>query len=160
MGFLCTHIKQYVYYVQKKEKSSLLIKLIKSKEIKSALVFTRTKRGANKVVIDLQQAGIGAEPIHANKSQSARERALNDFKLKRIKVLVATDIASRGIDVNAIEYVFNFDLPEVPETYIHRIGRTGRAGLSGISISFCAEEEKHLLEQIIKHIKLKPEVVI
>lgn len=154
-----TQIKQYLYYVPKKQKTSLLTQILKKKNVNSALVFTRTKRAANKVSQELSASGILSEAIHGNKSQNAREKALSSFKQGKVKVLVATDIAARGIDITGIEYVFNFDLPEVPEIYIHRIGRTGRAGQDGISIAFCDEEEKPLLNQIVKHIKLMPEVI-
>lgn len=143
-------IEQSVYFVGKKDKNALLIHLLKNKEVLSALVFSRTKHGADKIVRALEKAGVGAEAIHGNKSQNARQRALNNFKEKRTRILVATDIAARGIDVDELSHVINFDLPEVPETYVHRIGRTGRAGLGGIAISFCDEEEKSLLLNIQK----------
>ena len=151
-------ITQSVYHVAKKKKTSLLIDLIKRDKMNSVLVFTRTKQGANKVTKELQDKGIRAEAIHGNKSQNARERALENFKKGKINVLVATDIAARGIDIEALAYVFNYDLPEVPETYIHRIGRTGRAGLDGASISFVDLLERDLLKAIEKHIKNPIEV--
>ncbi len=152
-------IEQSVYYVNKSDKKSLLLHLLKDKSIDSALVFTRTKHGANKVVEQISRAGITADAIHGNKSQSARQKALSGFKSKKVRVLVATDIAARGIDVESLSHVINYELPEVPETYINRIGRTGRAGLNGTAISFCANEEKSLLRHIIKFIS-KPITVI
>lgn len=143
-------IDQYILYVDKKDKKKLLAHILKDKSIERALVFTRTKHGADKVVKDLYKDGIGAEAIHGNKSQNARQRALNNFKSGDIRVLVATDIAARGIDIDSLSHVINFDLPEVPETYVHRIGRTGRAGLEGIAFSFCDEEEKDDLKSIQK----------
>lgn len=143
-------IRQELYYVDKKDKRSLLIHLLNDKNITSALVFTRTKHGADKVSKDLVRAGIRAEAIHGNKSQNARQRALTHFKSGEIRVLVATDIAARGIDVEELSHVINFELPNVPETYVHRIGRTGRAGLSGTAMSFCDAEEKAFLKDINK----------
>lgn len=143
-------IKQELYFVDKKDKKSLLIHLLKDKSIVTALVFTRTKHGADKVSKDLVKAGIKAEAIHGNKSQNARQRALTNFKSKETRVLVATDIAARGIDVEELSHVINFELPNVPETYVHRIGRTGRAGMSGVAMSFCDAEEKAYLKDIQK----------
>lgn len=143
-------IRQEMYFVDKKDKKSLLIHLLKDAGIVTALVFTRTKHGADKVAKDLLRAGIKAEAIHGNKSQNARQRALKNFKSKETRVLVATDIAARGIDVEELSHVINFELPNVPETYVHRIGRTGRAGLSGVAISFCDIEEKEFLKDIHK----------
>ena len=148
-------IKQSLYLVSKKDKIDLLAHLIIAHQIPSALVFTRTKHGANKVVKDLNQLGIMSEAIHGNKSQNAREIALKNFKTKKTSVLIATDIAARGIDIDELSHVINYDLPEVPETYIHRIGRTGRAGLSGTAISFCSPDESGLLKDIEKHILMK-----
>lgn len=148
-------IDQSVYYVDKANKKDLLIHLLKDKAIESALVFTRTKHGADKVVKELVKMNINALAIHGDKAQSTRQTALNKFKSREIRVLVATDIAARGIDVNELSHVFNFDLPEVPETYVHRIGRTGRAGQSGISISFCDFAEQALLKDIEKVTKKK-----
>jgi ATP-dependent RNA helicase RhlE len=152
-------IEQAVYFVDQKDKTSLLIQLLKNRSIDSALVFTRTKHGADKVVKALAKASITAQAIHGNKSQGARQMALNDFKLKRTRVLIATDIASRGIDVQELSHVINFDLPNVPETYIHRIGRTGRAGLGGTAVSFCDREERTYLFDIQKLISKKIPVV-
>ncbi|MCT8977859.1 DEAD/DEAH box helicase [Clostridium sp. CX1] len=146
-------IQQGVYFVQKKNKKSLLIDLLKDKSIVSALVFSRTKHGANMITRYLDKAGINAQAIHGNKSQSARQLALNNFKEGKTRVLVATDIAARGIDVEGLSYVINYDLPNIPETYVHRIGRTGRAGLKGIAVSFCDEEEKEYLSDIQKLIR-------
>ena len=143
-------IVQSIYFVGKKDKNSLLIHLLKNKSVVSALVFSRTKHGADKIVKALDKMEIQAQAIHGNKSQNARQLALNNFKEKKTRVLVATDIAARGIDVDELSHVINFDLPEVPETYVHRIGRTGRAGLGGVAISFCDEEEKELLKNIQK----------
>jgi ATP-dependent RNA helicase RhlE len=134
-------IQQAVYFVEKKDKKKLLLHLLQDRTINTALVFARTKHGADKVVKDLVQAGIRAEAIHGNKSQGARQRALSNFKAQHTRVLVATDIAARGIDVDDLSHVINYELPNVPETYVHRIGRTGRAGATGISLSFCDEEE-------------------
>jgi len=152
-------IQQSVYHVNKKNKIHLLIHLLKDASITSVLVFSRTKHGANKIVKLLGRSGIEAQPIHGDKSQTARQKALKSFKNGETRVLVATDIAARGIDVNELYYVINFDLPHVPETYVHRIGRTGRAGLGGIAISFCTEEEKQLLNAIQKLISKKIDVV-
>ncbi len=141
-------IQQLVYFVEKGNKRKLLHHLLEDASIKNVLVFTRTKHGANRVAKDLQKAHIGAEAIHGDKSQNQRQRALTNFKTGQIRVLVATDIAARGIDVDNLSHVINFELPNVPETYVHRIGRTGRAGANGISISFCDEEEKEYLQDI------------
>lgn len=143
-------IDQYIFFAEKPDKGKLLIHLLKDKAVVSALVFTRTKHGADKVVKMLRMASIKAEAIHGNKSQNARQAALQNFKNKTIRVLVATDIAARGIDVDDLSHVFNYELPEVSETYVHRIGRTGRAGNSGIAFSFCDTEEKPLLRDIQK----------
>ncbi|MDD3305474.1 MAG: DEAD/DEAH box helicase [Acetobacterium sp.] len=143
-------IEQNVYYVNKNNKINLLLHLLKNKEIVSALVFSRTKHGADKIVKHLERSGFKAQAIHGNKSQNARQLALNNFKERKTRILVATDIAARGIDIEELSHVFNYDLPEVPETYVHRIGRTGRAGLDGIAIAFCDQEEIPLLEGIEK----------
>lgn len=141
-------IRQSLYFVDKNNKNKLLIHLLDNPDILSALVFTRTKHGADRVVKELVRAGISAQAIHGNKSQNARQLALGNFKAGRTRVLVATDIAARGIDVEELSHVFNFDLPNIPETYVHRIGRTGRAGLSGTAISFCNFDEKPYLKDI------------
>ena len=143
-------IQQSIYMVEKKDKKKLLHHLLLDRAIVTALVFTRTKHGADKVVKDLVQSGIKAEAIHGNKSQNARQRALSNFKARITRVLVATDIAARGIDIDELSHVINYELPNVPETYVHRIGRTGRAGAAGISISFCDEEEVEFLHDIQK----------
>lgn len=143
-------IEQNIYYVNKSNKISLLIHLLKNKAIVSALVFSRTKHGADKIVKSLEKAGYQAQAIHGNKSQNARQLALSNFKERKTRILVATDIAARGIDIEELSHVINFNLPEVPETYVHRIGRTGRAGLGGTAISFCDQEEMPLLDGIEK----------
>ncbi|MDD3224375.1 MAG: DEAD/DEAH box helicase [Clostridium sp.] len=143
-------IKQSVYLVEKRNKKALLIHILEDKSFESILVFSRTKHGANKITGDLIRSGIEAQAIHGNKSQNARQLALKNFKEKKIRVLVATDIAARGIDVEELPLVINFDLPDVPETYVHRIGRTGRAGAQGTAISFCDNEEKDMLRDIEK----------
>ncbi len=143
-------IEQSVYHVSKENKRPLLVHLLKNKNIKNALVFTRTKHGADKIARYLKGSGIHAEAIHGEKSQNARQRALGLFKNGSLRVLVATDIAARGIDVSELSHVINFDLPNVPETYVHRIGRTGRASHSGIALSFCDLEERSFLRDIHK----------
>ena len=148
-------VEQSVYHVKKNEKLGLLIELLKESSIQRTLIFTRTKYGADKLVKKLVKTGIQAAAIHGNKSQNARQRALEDFKNNRISVLVATDIAARGIDINELPLVINYELPDVPETYVHRIGRTGRAGANGIAISFCATDERKNLKNIQKLIGVK-----
>jgi ATP-dependent RNA helicase RhlE len=143
-------VTQSVYFVDKKDKRQLLNFVLRDPAIKSALVFTRTKHGADKVVKDLEKADVKAEAIHGNKSQNARQRALNNFKDGKIRVLVATDIAARGIDVDLLSHVINYEIPEVPETYVHRIGRTGRAGATGTAMSFCDNEEMADWRNILK----------
>lgn len=143
-------IRQAVYFVDKENKKSLLAHLLKEKSIVSALVFTRTKHGADKVARELTKSGVSAQAIHGNKSQNARQNALNNFKTGQTRVLVATDIAARGIDIDDLTHVINYELPNIPETYVHRIGRTGRAGASGIAFSFCDAEEKEYLRDIHK----------
>lgn len=143
-------VQQSVYFVEKKDKRLLLHYVLQDKSIRNALVFTRTKHGADKVVKDLHKEGITAEAIHGNKSQNARQRALGNFKDGKIRVLVATDIAARGIDVDLLGHVINYEIPEVPETYVHRIGRTGRAGASGTAMSFCDDEEMQDWRNILK----------
>lgn len=141
-------ISQNLYYVGKKDKKHLLAKLLEDENVKSALVFSRTKYGVNKIVKDLNNLGIESEGIHGDKSQNTRQLTLNNFKEGKLRVLVATDIASRGIDVDYLSHVINYDLPNEPETYVHRIGRTGRAGQDGVAISFCDEEAKSHLTNI------------
>ena len=152
-------IKQSVYYVSQENKRPLLRHVLKTDSIEHALVFTRTKHGADKVVKELNKNGIKAEAIHGNKSQNARERALRGFKDRSIRVLVATDIASRGIDVDKLTHVINFEIPEQAETYVHRIGRTGRAGESGVALSFCNTDERAYMRNINKLIKKTIDVV-
>lgn len=143
-------IEQSLYCVDRGNKVNLLVHILRDKNIESALVFSRTKHGANKIVASLEKVGLKAEAIHGNKSQNARQLALKNFKERKKRILVATDIAARGIDIEELSHVINFDLPEVPETYVHRIGRTGRAGLGGKAISFCDHSEKPLLRAIQK----------
>jgi len=152
-------IRQNLYYVSRRQKQKLLTHLLESETMESVLIFSRTKHGANRIVKDLAKDGIFAAAIHGNKSQTARQKALKGFKSRTIRVLVATDIASRGIDVDQLSHVINFDLPEVAETYVHRIGRTGRAGLSGVALSFCDFEEKGYLKSIEKLIGQKIDVI-
>lgn len=143
-------VQQSMYFVDRYNKRNLLEHLLSDPSVESALVFTRTKHGADRVVRDLMEANITAAAIHGNKSQNARQMALNNFKKRVTRVLVATDIAARGIDIDELSHVINYELPEVPETYIHRIGRTGRAGLGGTAYSFCDINEKPLLRDIQK----------
>lgn len=152
-------IEQSVYFVDKENKQKLLVHLLGDKRIASAIVFTRTKHGADRVARGLTRANVPAQAIHGDKSQNARQNALNSFKSGTTRVLVATDIAARGIDIEELSHVFNFNLPEVPETYVHRIGRTGRAGLGGTAISFCDADEMPLLKDIEKLIKKSVPVV-
>ena len=152
-------VDQFVYFIDKGNKNSLLLELLKDEKIKTALVFTRTKHGADKVVRVLKKKNISAEAIHGNKAQNARQKALSGFKAQTTRVLVATDIAARGIDVDDLEYVINFEIPNISETYVHRIGRTGRAGAKGTAISFCDAEEKEYLRDIEKLITKKISVV-
>lgn len=143
-------VEQYIYFVEKKEKKDLLIDLLIKDEKQSALIFSRTKHGADKIARQLCKVGIGSEAIHGNKSQNARQRALSNFKSNKTRVLIATDIAARGIDIDKLELVINYDLPDMPETYVHRIGRTGRAGNTGTALTFCALEERLMLKDIQK----------
>ena len=146
-------IQQAVYFVEKQNKLPLLLQLLKDESIETLLLFTQMKHAANKLTRSLNQNGIKAEAIHGNKSQGARQEALSNFKNRKTRVLVATDIAARGIDIDELTHVLNYELPNVPETYVHRIGRTGRAGASGIAISFCDWSEKTFLTDIQKLIK-------
>jgi len=143
-------VKQSVYFVEKNEKLNLLVTILEDQSIDRSLVFARTKHGADKLVKQLIKTGIYAAAIHGNKSQNARQKALSDFKNNRIRVLIATDIAARGIDIDELPHVVNYELPNVPETYVHRIGRTGRAGAEGVAVSFCDSEEKKELKNIQK----------
>lgn len=148
------NVEQRVYFVDKTEKRNLLYHLIKNDNLSDVLVFSRTKHGADNVVKALRKNGIAAEAIHGDKSQNARQRVLDAFKNKEVGVLVATDIAARGIDIDQLPFVINFDLPNIPETYVHRIGRTGRAGNGGIAISFCSNDEHGYWKDIQKLIKV------
>ena len=152
-------VDQYVYFTDKKDKNSLLIDLLQNESMKTVLVFTRTKYGADKVVNVLKKKNITAEAIHSNKTQGARQKALTNFKARKTRVLVATDIAARGIDVDDLGHVINYEIPNISETYVHRIGRTGRAGLGGTAISFCDLDEKIYLRDIEKLISKKIQVV-
>jgi len=143
-------VEQAVYFVEKSDKRSLLIHLLKNNSIDTALVFTETKFGADKLCAALRRENIRVQAIHGDKTQAERQKALNNFKNKHISVLIATDIAARGIDIESLPYVINYELPNIPETYVHRIGRTGRAGVNGKAISFCGMEEKMLLRDIHK----------
>lgn len=152
-------IKQGVYYVDETDKVALLIHLLKNKAVASALVFARTKQRADKVVSALVKEGIKAQAIHGDKSQAARETALNSFKNKELRVLAATDVAARGIDVEELTHVINFDLPNIPETYVHRIGRTGRAGMGGTALTFCSNQERQYLKDIEKLLGKSIEII-
>jgi len=143
-------IEQSVFFVNKPDKGDLLVHLLRTGNITRALIFTRTKHGADKIAKHLNHANINAGVIHGNKSQEQRQRALQNFKSGRLRILVATDIAARGIDIDDVTHVINYDLPNVPETYVHRIGRTGRAGNAGIALSFCDREERLFLKDINK----------
>lgn len=153
------NIDQSVYFVEKSNKKALLQHVIRNNDIENVLVFTRTKHGADKVAADLNRAGIVAEALHGNKSQNARQRALSNFKKKVTRVLVATDIAARGIDVRDLPFVINFELPDCAETYVHRIGRTGRAGAKGIALTFCDSAERDQLKDIRKISRTSIQVV-
>lgn len=152
-------VKQQVYHVDKGDKRKLLYHLIRNENLNNLLVFTRTKHGADNVVKALKKNGVNAEAIHGDKSQNARVRALDGFKNQEVSVLVATDIAARGIDIESLPYVINFDLPNIPETYVHRIGRTGRAGNDGLAISFCSKDERPYLKDIEKLIRMQIKVI-
>lgn len=152
-------VEQHIYFVEKTEKRNLLYHLIKNENLSDVLVFSRTKHGADNVVKALRKKDIPAEAIHGDKSQNARQRVLDAFKKKEIGVLVATDIAARGIDIDQLPYVINFDLPNIPETYVHRIGRTGRAGNEGIAISFCGKDEQPYWKDIQKLIKVEVKTI-
>ena len=143
-------VEQHLYFVEKPQKSNLLFTVLQKAQSKSVLVFSRTKHGADKIARVLNKKGIGCEAIHGNKSQNARQRALTNFKSGKTKVIIATDIAARGIDIVDLEMVINYDLPDVAETYVHRIGRTGRAGKSGTALSFCAPDERMMVKDIQK----------
>lgn len=153
------NVAQQIYFVEKGEKRNLLYHLIKNQNLSNVLVFSRTKHGADNVVKALRKKEIPAEAIHGDKSQNARQRVLDAFKNKEVGVLVATDIAARGIDIDQLPYVINFDLPNIPETYVHRIGRTGRAGNEGIAISFCSKDEHPYWKDIQKLIKVEVKTI-
>lgn len=153
------NVEQRVYFVEKGEKRNLLYNLLQNENLSDVLVFSRTKHGADNVVKALRKKGIAAEAIHGDKSQNARQRVLDAFKNKEVGVLVATDIAARGIDIDQLPYVINFDLPNIPETYVHRIGRTGRAGNGGIAISFCGKDEHGYWKDIQKLIKVDVKII-
>jgi ATP-dependent RNA helicase RhlE len=152
-------VDQCVLFVKKDKKRDLLNEILDDKDIKRVLIFTRTKHRADRVVRNLIQAGVKADAIHGNKAQNARQRALGDFKSGKIRALVATDIAARGIDVDDITHVINFELPNDPDSYVHRIGRTARAGADGMAISFCGEDERGQLRDIEKTIRQSIAVV-
>lgn len=152
-------VEQRIYFVNKEDKRKLLYHLIRNEGLKQLLVFSRTKHGADNVVKALKKNGVNAEAIHGDKSQSARQRVLEAFKKNEISVLVATDIAARGIDIESLPYVLNFDLPNIPETYVHRIGRTGRAGNGGISISFCGKDEEVYWKDIQKLVRVNVKTI-
>ena len=148
-------IDQSVQFVPKKQKPARLVEILSGDDVRQAIVFTRTKRGANTVSERLEKAGINAEPIHGNKSQNARTRTLDRFRDGRCRVLVATDLAARGLDIDDITHVINYELPNEPESYVHRIGRSGRAGASGVAIALCDAAEKPLLRDIEKLIEMR-----
>jgi ATP-dependent RNA helicase RhlE len=152
-------INQSIYFVDKENKSKLLMDILHKEDIKSVLIFTRTKHGANKLAETLEKNGIDSGVIHGNKTQRARVQALNDFKSGKSKILVATDVAARGIDIIELSHVINYEMPDQAEVYIHRIGRTGRAGLNGTAISFCNIDEKSTLNDIQKLIKKEIDVI-
>jgi ATP-dependent RNA helicase RhlE len=152
-------VEQYVTFVTQPEKPALLTMLLRREKMERVLIFSRTKHGADRIVKQLAQSGIPANAIHGNKSQPQRERALAEFKAGKVKILIATDIAARGIDVSGVSHVINFDLPNVSEQYVHRIGRTARAGAAGIAIAFCAEDERAYLKGIERLTRQRVEVV-
>jgi len=147
-------VAQRVILTEKASKPALLVELLKSETVERVLVFTRTKHGADKVVRGLEKSGFAADAIHGNKSQNQRERVLADFRVGKVRILIATDIAARGIDVDGVSHVINYDLPNIPESYVHRIGRTARAGAEGIAISFCDHEEAPFLRDIERMIRM------
>jgi ATP-dependent RNA helicase RhlE len=152
-------VEQAVVFVPREQKSALLERFLKRDDVARAIIFTRTKHGANRLSQRLENIGIGAPAIHGNKSQNARERALDGFRDGKTRILVATDIAARGIDVDGVSHVINFDLPNEPESYVHRVGRTGRAGATGRAISFCDRDERGLLQDIERLLKKRITVV-
>jgi len=152
-------IRQFIYFTNRKTKKDLLRHILNDKEINQVLLFSRTKHGADRIVRDLQKQNVKAAAIHGDKSQNQRQKALADFKIGKLRVLVATDIAARGIDIDKLQYVINYDIPNIAETYVHRIGRTGRAGEAGLAISLCEPEENAFLKEIEKLIKKRIEIV-
>ncbi len=152
-------VKQQVYFVEKGDKKKLLYHLIRNQKLSDVLVFTRTKHGADSVVEALEKNGVQAAAFHGDKSQNLRQEALDSFKNKETKVLVATDIAARGIDIDSLPVVINYDLPNIPETFVHRIGRTGRAGNEGLAISFCDKSEKTYWDAIVKFTRTQPKTI-
>jgi ATP-dependent RNA helicase RhlE len=158
-GKTADRVEQKLYYVPAIQKRQMLSELLKDVSLNKVIVFTRTKHGANKVAEHLSRTGVVAEAIHGNKSQNARQRALDMFRTGKARVLVATDIAARGIDIDDISHVVNFELPNEPESYVHRIGRTARAGGQGIAISFCDASERGFLRDIERVIRMKIEAV-
>jgi ATP-dependent RNA helicase RhlE len=152
-------IQQHLYTTNKSSKMDLLLHILKNAEIEQVLLFSRTKHGANRIVRKLQKEKIGAAAIHGDRSQNQRQKALKDFKEGNVRVLVATDIAARGIDIDKLRYVINYDIPNEPETYVHRIGRCGRAGEEGVSISMTDAEENSYIKDIEKLIKQKIQIV-
>ena len=153
-------VEQHVLMVPKGRKRNLLEHVLKDRDIKRVLIFTRTKHGANKVAKHLDQLGVSSSAIHGNKSQNARQKALNDFRSGTIRALVATDVAARGIDVDGVTHVINFEIPNEPESYVHRIGRTARAGAAGVSLSFCDHEERAYMREIEKTIRQKVPLMV
>lgn len=152
-------IQQYVYFTNRTDKNKLLLHILKDKDIDQVLLFSRTKHGADRIARNLKKKGIQAQAIHGDKAQNQRQKALKSFKEGRLRVLVATDIAARGIDIDKLKYVINFDVPNVPETYVHRIGRSGRAGEDGIAISICEPEENAYIRDVERLIKKKIKVI-
>jgi ATP-dependent RNA helicase RhlE len=158
-GRTADRVTQKLYYVPTMQKRQLLVQLLQDKAMSRVLVFTRTKHGANKVAEHLSRNGVGSDAIHGNKSQNARQRALDQFRAGKVRVLVATDIAARGIDIDDVSHVVNFDMPNEPESYVHRIGRTARAGAGGMALSFCDGSERGYLRDIERLTRLKIEAV-
>jgi len=159
VGAPAEKVGQWVPFVEKADKRALLTEVLRDPTMTRVLVFTRTKHGANRVVQHLERTGVAAEAIHGNKSQNARQRALEGFKSGRVRVLVATDIAARGLDIDDVTHVINFELPNEPESYVHRIGRTARAGAAGIALAFCDREERAFLRDIEKLTRIPLKVV-
>lgn len=152
-------IQQYIYYTNRTDKGKLLLHILRDKKIDQVLLFSRTKHGADRIVRNLKKANINAAAIHGDKAQNQRQKALKQFKDGQVRVLVATDIAARGIDINKLQYVINYDVPNIPETYVHRIGRSGRAGEDGIAISICEPEENLFVKGVEKLIKKKINII-